>query len=397
MERESHFVGDAQDARSTTTADDLPALDDVSSEALVDLATYDLTFDITPYAWIRVDGLMQLRWTANYRDQPTSGENYTHSFTIPRARFAVWAGVTEYLRFRMRFGVSSGGDLNLEQAFADAAIGPFTLRVGRFWLPIYWGGGPAPNLLTKAEYSFTANYLDGGQTHGASLAWGTEHTRLRAFVGDGLRTGFAEFGQQTGADYALTARFDARLLTSHEWSRFDEFSSFRGSDVALRFGAAVHGQQGGETGTTANLDYVIVTADAQLEGDGFHLFAAGGWAHVNVAESIAYDNFALEVQAGYFVLEPLEMWASYDALFADGRPQPLGLGGGTGETDLHTVSAGLTWYIVPRAHRAKLVAQLDYVIGALDTSLIGPSNNNGLLPSTGGNQFIARLQLTTAF
>src|SRR5690606_13303601 len=85
------------------------------------------------------------------------------------------------------------------------------------------------------------------------------------------------------ADVAFTVRADWKL--AGDWTRFQDFTSWRGDDVAARVGAGLHWQRHGDTnpgdlqpdflnGDAQDITNLTWTIDAAYESDGWHAYIA---------------------------------------------------------------------------------------------------------------------------
>ena len=89
---------------------------------------YDNGFllSINDWFYLALDGLVQARYTINYRTKPPTDpltmeldKHVTQGFDVPRARFTLGIGLTEFVALVMRVGVVTGGDIEFQRAFID--------------------------------------------------------------------------------------------------------------------------------------------------------------------------------------------------------------------------------------------------------------------------------------
>ncbi|TFH27872.1 MAG: hypothetical protein E4H00_09165 [Myxococcales bacterium] len=66
--------------------------------------------------FLALNGLVQARYTVNYRTEPPTDpltlereKQVTQGFDVPRARFTLGIGLTEFVAMVMRIGVVAGG------------------------------------------------------------------------------------------------------------------------------------------------------------------------------------------------------------------------------------------------------------------------------------------------
>jgi hypothetical protein len=361
------------------------------------LTELDLTWRPTQSIWFRPGGVLQTRFTVNHRPETSGEDENIFGVSVPRARLIIDGGVTDYLSFRVRLGMLSGGAATFEQAFTDLLLGPIHLRAGIIYLPISIGDSPAPQDLQGIDYSMYGLQASGGNAAGAGLHTELGRLRMQAYLSNGVRSSFSEIEKSTGARFAVSGRVDARLFTEDQFSRFDTESSFFGSDLALRLGAAAHYEQGAAGGQLANGDFQQYTADVTLEGPGFNLIVAGRFIRIHPQMGETTHDPGVLVQAGVFVHERIELWARYDALFSDGKEHVVPQERDGATDDYQAVGAGINGYLVPRTNFAKFQADFLYVPDAIASTWAAPSGNNGVLDTTEGRQWSLRMQLVVGY
>ncbi|HEX6245599.1 MAG TPA: porin [Polyangiales bacterium] len=357
----------------------------------------DLTWRPHKQVWFRPGGLLQARYTFNHRPEFQGEAENTSRFSVPRARLIVDGGLTEYLSFRVRLGVLSDGSASFEQAYADVHLGPVSLRGGIFYLPVSIGDNPGPGDIQALDYSQYQLQTSGGMAAGFGARGEFGRVRVHAVVSNGVRTAFSEFGNSVSARVATTARVEARLLTRDGFRRFDTETSYRGSDLALRLGAAFHYQLGRQDSSLPKGAFEQYTADVTLEGSGFNVIAAARFIRIHPNEGNTTHDPGWWVQAGAFVHERVELWARYDALYSDGKihtfpSRPDGL-----LDNYQGVGVGINGYFVPRTNYAKLQLDFLYIPRAVANSWASASDNSGLLQTELNRQWTLRTQLMLSY
>jgi hypothetical protein len=355
---------------------------------------FDLTLRASDQLWVRPSALVQARYTFNHRADPTSGTANTSQFTVPRARFILDAGITQYLSFRLRVGTLADGGASFEQSYADLHLGSLVLRGGIFYLPASIADNPAPHELQALDYSQYGQQAGGGQAAGFGGRYDLGDLRVQAYLSNGARTAFTELATPVAARVALTARVEGALLTADGLGRFDNESSFRGSDFGLRLGAAAHYQKGADSFAGGDLEQY--TADVTLEGPGFNAIAAGRFLRVNPPEGNTTHDTGFVLQLGGFVHERIELWTRYDGLYSDGKRHAAPPSPGPGTRPFHEVGVGINGYVVPRRNLAKIQLDFLYLPLPVDPSLAASSSNSATLPTERGAQWAMRLQLNAA-
>jgi hypothetical protein len=355
---------------------------------------FDLTYRPNDQIWLRPGALLQARYTFNRRAEPPSGTANTSQFTVPRVRLIVDAGITQYLSFRIRVGALADGGASFEQGYGDVHLGPLVLRGGIFYLPASIADNPAPHELQALDYSQYGQQAGGGQAAGFGGRLNLGALRAQAYVSNGARTAFSELAAPLAARVALTGRVEGALFTADGLGRFDDESSFWGSDFGLRLGAAAHYQKGAESFAGGDLEQY--TADVTLEGPGFNVITAGRFFRVNPPQGNTTHDAGFLLQLGGFVHERIELWARYDGLYSDGKRHAMPPFEGPATRPFHELGAGINGYLIPRRTLAKLQLDFLYVPLPIDPSLATSSSNAGILPSERGEQWALRLQLNAA-
>ena len=389
----------ATPARSPATTQQAGPVQHQPAEAL-DAAPEvpDLTWRPARHVWFRPGGLLQIRYTFNHRDELSGEAANTSRFSVPRVRFILHGGLTEYLSFRVRIGVLSGGGARFEQAFADVRLTEqLSLRAGILYLPASIGDAPAPEDAQGIDYSQYGLQTSGGNAAAAGARATFGRLRAQAFFSNGLRTAFSEFAEPIAARVAVTGRVEGRLFTEDGFDRFDTESSFRGSDLGLRLGGSAHYQQGRADGALPNGDLEQYTADATLEGSGFNVILAGRLLRIHPEEGNTTHDPGLLAQAGVFVHERVELWARYDALFSDGKIHAYPSDRDGLRDDYQAIGAGINGYLIERTNIAKVQADFLYVPDPIASTWAESSDNAGVLYAERERQWTLRAQLMLAY
>jgi len=348
--------------------------------------------------WFRPGGVLQLRYTLNERPELSGDTGTTSRFSVPRVRVILNGGLTDYLSFRVRLGVLSGGNARFEQAYSDVKLSEhLSLRAGILFLPASIGDDPAPQDLQGIDYSQYGLQTSGGNAAAAGARATFGRVRAHAYFSNGLRTGFSEFAAPVAASVAVTGRVEANLLTEDGFGRFDTESSFIGSDLALRLGAAAHYQKGRSDGTLPDGDLQQYTADVSLEGSGFNLLVAGRLLRVHPETGNTTMDPGLLAQAGMFVNERIEFWARYDALFSDGQVHSFPDDRNGLQDNYQAIGAGINGYLIPGRNMAKLQADFTYVPDPIASTWADASDNSGVLLTETDSQWALRLQLVLGY
>ncbi|MEZ6243992.1 MAG: porin [Phycisphaerales bacterium] len=289
------------------------------------------------------------------------------------------------------------GMLALEDAqFTLGLSDDWSLTLGQFKAPLLREELVSFSSQLTSDRSVTTGTFTATWTQGVQLAWSSDRARTSAMVSDGLKQVNTSYNAVGESDFAITARAEVLLGKAGDWKRFNDFTSWRGSDFNAMLGGALNWQTTGDTNPSAasgagkDIDSLTLTTDLSLEGNGWNAFACFIWRRTDAAAMPAFDDFGVIAQAGVFVCERTELFARWDAVFADAA---RGLAG----DDLHTITAGLNYYFLPESHAAKFTANvLWFPEPANDLAgVVKPSDSFPLLADAKGDQiaFVIQLQL----
>lgn len=368
---------------------------------------------------LNMSGLIQFRYAANFRDTQASGpdDETTIGFSVPRLKLR-WHGniVNPNWKFMVQADFAGDGSLTLEKGYGQYDFegweGGF-VRFGQFKLPILAEELVEPEFQLAAERSITNEYFSQQYSQGLMFGYRGDAFAFHAAFSDGVNSGLTPFNagnRGAGAvpqetDWALTARLDVKF--EGDWDRFDDFTSWRGDDMAFRVGGAIHWEQANNTNpSAAGADYelLVYTIDAAFEGNGWNAFAAFVGAN-SEAGTFEADDYGVVAQAGVFITDQCELFARWDWLMPDedGRGFTAGL-----DDDFHFLTFGTNYYVVPQSHAAKITIDAVWALNET-TNLV---TNTGTVSGAGGlpdnrftqllgdgndGEFLLRGQISVAF
>lgn len=384
---------------------------------------------------LNIGGLFEFRYLANFSDEDAmlvgADNEFGHGFEITRARLDFQGtAYNERVKFRVSgdFGeINTGGGNAFTVTFAygeyafTGALEGVSVRFGQFKLPLLYEELVAPEYQLAADRSVTNEFFSQQYSQGLQFTYETDTFRGAVAVSDGLSSQNTSFAAPGEADAAFTGRLDYKV--AGQWEQFDDFSSFRGSDQAIRVGGAVHyelfgytnpsntgaGASGLTTGGGAGEgNFLVFTLDGQYEANGLGLYAAFIGSYVDAETNLTgtsqeYGDYGVVLQGSYFVTDEVELFARYDVLLLDdARP-------GISEDAFNFITFGGTYYVVPNSHAAKLTT--DVVVAINDTNELagvspagagtGPnllaSPVTGLFAQDSEGQFVVRAQLSLVF
>ena len=344
---------------------------------------------------VRIGGLFQFRYTANIRDAEGTEESLTQGFGVQYGQITVDADLTDVTSVHVQGDFSlSATNFILDDAWADWKLDEaWTLRAGQFEAPFTRERLLHDGRLLAADRSVVSSVFSINRTQGVQALYHADDLRGQISWNDGASTLNGDFNSPNDADYAFTGRAEWRL--AGEWSQFDDFSGWRGQKSAGMIGAAFHYQDGGHTGTgnsgtTADMSILALTADLSLEGNGWSLFASANWQSNDAPGMNATDNFGALIQGGIFATDSDEFFARYDVVIPD-QDTP------GGDDLFNAITVGWNHYFIPESHASKVTVDVIFYPDATTTNgLVNPDNSLGLLPSDNA-QFAIQAQYSAAF
>jgi hypothetical protein len=400
---------------------------------------------------VRASMLLQTRYMIDARKNDSFfGDSRldTMGFSIPRAQVRLDANIAnEQLHARVSFdfgdasaargrgagpSLAEGGtgspllrDAYAQYNFSGEQTG-YYLKAGQYRSLLLYEESIAPEHQLGVERSITNEFFSPGYTQGVALgfvgpdvAWEVSFNDGIAYLGTPEPANSA-FNAPTEGDFAVSSRVDWKL--AGDWSRFEDFTSWRGEDVAARVGAGFHWQRQGDSNPNSFVPDFIVgvgtgaedatvmmwTVDASYESDGWHAFAAyvGHRLEWEIAGTPAVDTLILVqhgvvAQAGITLIDDVEVFARYNAFQIDGD---LRSGFGAEEDMYHFLSVGMNYYITPRSHAAKFTFDVTTALnnsdilnaGTTNTILLPDPTVTGLLGDT-SEEWLMRAQLQFVF
>lgn len=357
---------------------------------------------------LNMSGLIQFRYSANFRDdQPTNDDggdddDNTIGFSVPRLKLR-WHGniVNPNWKFMVQADFGEDGHLMIEKGYGQYDFegwdGGF-VRWGQFKLPILAEELIEPEFQLAAERSLTNEFFSQDYSQGVMLGYRADAFAFYGAFSDGVSTSGTSYNSAAEADYAFTARVDVKF--EGDWDRFDDFTSWRGDDLAVRVGGAIHWQSTGDTNPSLpdNAELLLYTVDAAVEGNGWNLFAAFIGSNVDMGGGGSdVDHFGAVVQGGIFITDQCELFARWDAIFFDDDTVTPGE-----DDDLHFLTFGTNYYVVPQSHAAKITLDLVWSLNetaptATGAGILPDARLTQLLGDSQDGEVLLRGQINVAF
>jgi len=375
-----------------------------------------------------VGGYTQFRYVLSFADDDSIGdsEDFGNGFDQTRSRLIFQGNVinpnlTFYVEGAFD-GSADGGTLGSDGSFTlldywgqyefDNGV---AVKFGQFKAPVTRERMVDARHLLAADRSVVDEIFNAGRVQGVAFTYRNDNIGLIGGIHDGARTANTSFFSPASATYtgvagiggpapvaesdiALTARGEFKL--AGDWERFADFTSFRNSeDVAAMIGAAVHWQHHGDTAVygpggqvaSPEVDILVYTIDASVEGNGWNLYGAFIGANGDPDTGNDVDNFGFLVQGGVFLADQFELFGRWDVFLPDDDSM--------GDDDFHTFTVGGNYYFVPESHAAKFTADVQWFTEQVSnsTGVLAPSSTTALVPSNDDDQFAVRLQMQLAF
>ena len=341
--------------------------------------------------------LVQTRYMYNIAKNPPpfDGRTTTVGFSLPRAQLRLDANIANeqlLAHITFDFGDAEGdrgrgrgadgdppgdGAAELREAWAQYNFSGeqsgYHLKAGQFRSLLMHEEAVAPEYQLAVERSVTNEFFAPGTVQGVALGFVGPDVAWEGSVNDGIdflgsrQTANTAFGSPFEADFAVTSRVDWKL--AGDWARFEDFTSWRGEDVAARVGAGLHWQRHGDTNPDAfvpdflvgvgdALDFTNITwtVDAAYESDGWHAFVAYVGQRLEweidspAVGTLILTQHGIVGQAGVFFIDDVEVFARYEGFLLDSA---LIEGFGAEEDYYHFITVGTNYYLSPRSHAAK--------------------------------------------
>jgi len=334
-----------------------------------------------------IGGAAQFRYAHNFRDDSVVGENedFTHGFSNTNVRLWTMGNIwSKDLSYKVQFNLESGS-AELEDAWAQYSWeSGFSMKWGQFKAPVFREESVNNEHQLAMDRSNSNDVFSQGWSQGIAGTYTTDSFRITGGFTDGANTANTDFDSGDETDYALTLRADVKVAGS-DWSRFDDFTSFKNQDTAGVIGGAIHWENGGETNGTADVESLFYTIDAQFEGAGWNVFAAFMGASQDFGGGGNTDDYGFLLQGGLFLADQAEAFARWDSIYWDDS---------RATDDNHFITAGLNYYISPESHAVKFTGQVTWALS--ETAGLG-FDNNAILGQAADDEVSLGFQMQVMF
>ena len=401
-----------EDASESPTESAVPQSKDASNVRVRYDDQTGFLLGVDDWFYLALAGLVQARYTVDYRTKPPTDpdtmereKQVAQGFDVPRARFQLGIGLTEFVALYLRIGVVAGGDFSVQRAFIDLKWKWFRLRAGLFMNELIAESLINPDDLYFLDYSIVENVYTPGGSKGVMLTYLRKRFSINLGYSDGLRTGFSEIRAPQRADFAVTVR------AQYAWGEsglagFNRLTARRGTPFGVRIGVAAHYQDGGRSQGTAPIKIALGSIDLSMRGNGWSVLLSATVGQDATSASACTDagevvTSGLSLEGGYFVLNDFQIFARYSIVTKpriQGEPPPTVPDAPTGPlSDFNAFGVGCSYFVIPGRDNVKLSTDFQYFLGRSDGSTVPTSPLNSIQSNDEGSQFAWRIQLSAAF
>jgi hypothetical protein len=395
---------------------------------------------------LRLSVLAQMRYMYGIRDAGFTAPNdiQTTGFSIPRTRIAIDGNiVSSQFNYRVSFDL---GDAELSRgnnggAFLAGSTGTprlldayaqynftgkqegYYFKFGQFQSIVYSEEAIDSAHQLAIDRSMISEIFGPGYTQGIALGRVLQDYAWEISVNDGGRAFLireadnTSFTDQDESDLGVSGRFDWKF--KGDWDQFQDFTSWRGSNEAAKLGAGFQYQFSGQFNPgdlnialfpdpVESSQHITWTLDYHYEDDGWSFYTAyiGSWTDFEFPTggfrpTLGFQNNAILVQGGWFINDTIEWYSRLEAFWID-KTYRNAFGQTSGY--IHRIATlGVTKYMLPESHAAKLSADVSYAFDSLTTLSIGSTSATLPDPSVTGflglteNELVFRLQLQLQF
>ena len=343
---------------------------------------------------LSIGAYTQPRANLNWRDAPAGEDDFTSDFSINRTRFFFVGNYTEAFNYHFRLQIDDEGDFSLLVGYLQYNFGEqkhWNLRVGRQYVALSREDWQSAQDLLTSDYSPHDDTFAIGTSEAIQLNYAAGRQRFWAALGNGVYGGQRKFPDNESAQIAVSGRWEYQLAGS-DWSVWNDLIGRRGRERGILFGIA-GGYQ--DVDSDSSSDPATFDSGAQLNvdlsfnGDGYQAMVAGSVTWSNPDSGSRYYNYGVLAQGGYFVMPKLQVYGQYNLISPGDQPGEL--------ENFNAVIAGVSYFPFIRTNRWKFSGELGYQFGAINDTLVTPSDSLGWLASDKGRQLYARVQMQFGF
>ncbi len=270
---------------------------------------------------LRVVGQMQWR----YAYQGISGEgddSNTSGFELGHAKISFKGFIADpSWQYEVQGAFNkSGGAFQLENTYIRKELdGGQALQLGQFKDRGVYEEFTSDTKQTFVDRSVVTRYFTTKRIMGLAWEWTGESLRTYASFNDGGNSANTTITTKP-CDWAVSGRLD--WLAAGAWKQFGEMMSFRGAEMAIMAGAAIHYEAGrdyttstaGVDGTADNLSWVV---DLNARGGGWSALVGYYGNQSDFGDGVSPSSTGILVQGGYFITDTWELAAGWQWVDVD--------------------------------------------------------------------------------
>lgn len=374
---------------------------------------------------MRINGQLQVRYIYNYTEEGgffdgpafANEDRNRQGFENTRTRLSFEGNVVNpQWKYRLEATVtgssaenefdsflgssaSAAGSFGLDDAYIqyDYQNG-FNMYAGQFKDPLLREDLVYSGKQLTVERSNVAHFFSGGKgnrVQGVMGEYRADMWRVMASYNDGVQSLNTPWNTED-TEWSFSGR--GELLINGTWDQFEDFTSWRGEEMAFLIGGAARYQKaeygtGDGTGVPGNdneAEVFIGTVDVSAEFGGANLFGAFYLANVETESSDDFTPWGFVVQGGFFLTDDWELYGRFEWLDFD-----------VDDTDeLGLITLGVNKYF--GGHKAKWSTDFGYGIDAVNfadpiTGWRVDSIDESGDGEQGEGQFVFRTQLQLMF
>ncbi len=258
---------------------------------------------------LEFQGQVQVRFVFNNQDSSPT-DDYRWGFENRRTKLKFAGHVFDPswgYKITGAFG-NNGGGFTLEDSYIVKKFGNgWAVTFGQFKPGFMREELISSSKQLTVDRSLVNERFNQDFAQGVQVGYSADSARFKAAIHDGFGSDNVPWTTED-TEFAMTAR--AEFLLSGAWKPFKDFTSSRGSELAIMLGVAGH-YQVTEYGTASGPEETDsrVTVDVSFESDGWNAFAAFVYQDLDVANT---NPYGLVVQGGYFLTDDLEGFLRYE-------------------------------------------------------------------------------------
>lgn len=393
---------------ATLSCSVLPAIS-AESESLLELSHTYADYNLASYSAInngfpdryKTSVQIQVRYSYNQIGSESTtiagmpDSDVTVGFTNRRTKLGFEAKVTDDITGKVKFAFSqSDGDAGLEDSYLKWKLSDtVSIRAGQYKIALLREENISSTRQLATDRTSVNELYNQDFNQAIEINVTEDDWRFIASVNDGFRSRNTLYSSPREADIAFTARGELKFGEAG-WSKYKQFTSFRGAEGGFMLGGAIHHQVMGNTSPSTMPDTSMTTGtiDASVLGDGWNLYAAGVWRTTDDGMTTLTDAGYI-LQGGYFVSDQNELFARWDIITPS--EDNAVVAGDSGNNEFNVFTFGWNHYVIPESHAVKFTLEAQIYPDATTESIVSIRGN--IQPDSTGDQFAITAQFQVLF